>query len=649
MQTLSQHLQWQLDHLPHQPGVYLMKNRQGAILYIGKAMVLSERVHSYFQRSSDASPKTRSMVDQVEAIETIVTGTELEALLLENNLIKKYRPKYNIILRDDKQYPLLRLPMNDDYPRLSVVRRFKKDGALYFGPYIPSNGLYEMLKQLRRLFPLPNCTIEINGLAERPCIEFEIKRCMAPCTGRQSKTDYHEMMEKVRLFLEGKDDRLLTTLHQEMNLQAALLNFEEAAQIRDQIARIKRALERQRITAADREDQDLFAMIRQDQTIAVSVLFIRNGMMLGKQEFCVEVIETLSDAETIANILQQFYDKERLIPGKIVLSIAPAGQETLTAWMTQKCGHVVHIVCPSRGEGRRLIDLAMDNAKLALETRVEAGQQQGNVALTGLQSLLHLSRFPHRIEGYDISNISGTSAVGAMVVFEDGLPKKADYRHFKIKTIDGANDFGMMAEMLTRRFQEHPEEDNTECSLPFKERLGGDGVGDQQDAPRTPSQASLSMPDLIVIDGGKGQICAVRNILEQFALREDCTIDLIGLAKERAIAGEERPERVYLPDVSEPIALPVGLPATYLLMRIRDEAHRFAIMHHRKLRAKKLLQSPLETITGIGKKRRLALLRHFGSLARLRGASLEEIESVPTLNKKIAQQLFDALSRGEHS
>ncbi len=641
-----QSLEWQLQHLPHQPGAYLMKDKHGTVLYVGKAVVLANRVKSYFQKRKEISPKTDAMVAQIASIETIVTGSELEALLLENNLIKKYRPKYNVILRDDKNYPLLRLPVSDDYPRLEIVRRVKKDGALYFGPYIPSNGLYEMLRLLRRLFPLPNCTIKIDGAAERPCIEFEIKRCLAPCTGNQSKEAYHEMIQNVRMFLEGKDKALLKTLQEEMAKKAVELNFEEAARIRDQIAKIKRTLERQRITLADREDQDVLALLRpplktplplgegreregregEPEKAMIVLLFIRNGMVLGKKEFFLN--GDLSNEEIVSNFLQQFYDKDRIIPKKVILPIPLPEQALLQQWLSEKSGHAVALSSPSRGAGKQLIDLAMENAKSAFAGRHQTDNKEA--VLTELQSLLHLSQFPSRIEGYDISNIMGTSAVGSMVVFEGGVPKNSDYRHFKIKTIDQANDFGMMAEVLRRRIA------LLQSSTALTEV---ESVAESFHPPRPTGAVRPEWPmppNLILIDGGKGQISAVREVLESAGFG---SIDFIGLAKER----ENRPERVFLPDIAEPIALPVGSPVTHLLMRVRDEAHRFAISYHRKVRSKKMLDSPLEEIAGIGKIRRLALLRHFGSIDKIREASLEAIQKAPGFSGKIAQQLFDTL------
>ncbi len=587
-----------IESLPHLPGVYLMKGGRGEVLYVGKAKVLSSRVRSYFHAGDD--PKVRSMVLQIADLEYIVTRSELEALILEGNLIKQYRPKYNVILRDDKNYPLLRLPIKEDYPRFSIVRRIKKDGALYFGPYIPTGGLYEMMRLLRKIFPIPNCTIEIDGKAARPCIEFEIKRCLAPCTGNQSKEAYHQMMDQVRMFLEGKDQTLIRSLKKRMALQAASLDFEEAARLRDQIARIERALERQRITSTRIEDQDVVAIARKDEAADIQILFVRGGMVVGRRDFFFQ--QAPSDEALCAAFLKQFYNKEGVIPKEIIIPTVLSDQKLIELWLSERRGGAAHIHAPSQGRRAKILALAAENARIALADHLQAG---GIEKLERLKTLLRLSRTPHRIEGYDISNIMGTSAVGSMVVFESGSPKKSDYRRFRIKTIEGANDFGMMAEILSRRVAAMEE---------------------------------MPLPDLILIDGGAGQVAAVRSVLEQANI---ISVDLIGLAKER----EDQGERVYLPGEAEPILLPVGDFATHLLMRVRDEAHRFALAYHRKVRDQKMLASSLMEIEGIGKVRRKTLLSHFGSLAKIRSATMAELAAAPSMNQKVVERLFEALHR----
>lgn len=593
-------LKQKIETLPKSPGVYLMTGKKGEILYVGKAKVLSSRVRSYFHSGREQSPKIRSMVSQVADIETMVTGSELEALILENNLIKKHRPRYNVILRDDKNYPLLRLSVEDDFPRLEIVRRIKKDGALYFGPYVPAGGLHEMLRLLRRIFPLPNCTIEIDGTSDRACIEFEIKRCLAPCTGNQTREDYGRMIDQVRLFLEGRDKVLLKTLRKTMQKRAENLDFEAAAQIRDQVMKIERALERQRITSVRMEDRDVIGFSRKGEAADIQVLFIRGGMLVGRKDFFLDHMAGTPDEELCAGFLQQFYNKEGVIPKKIMVPLLTE-RVLLEKWLSGRRGGAVRILSPSKGKGMALLRLAQENAESSLDghLKLRAG---GMAKVALLQELLQLKRSPYRIEGYDISNIMGTSAVGSMVVFERGKAKRSDYRHFRIKTVEGANDFAMMAEVLSRRMAF------------LKEKTG------------TP-------PDLILIDGGKGQISAVGSVLDKFHLG---SFDLIGLAKER----DDRGERVYLPGRSRPIELPVGSPATHLLMQVRDEAHRFAVTYHRKVRGKKMFTSRLQEVEGVGQLRRTALLRHFGSLSRIEAATLEALEKAPKMNRKVAKRVF---------
>ncbi len=594
-----------LSTLPKGPGVYLMKGSRGKILYVGKAKVLANRVRSYFQSGGEATPKIQSLVSQITAIETMVTASELEALILENNLIKRHRPKYNVILRDDKNYPLLRLAVKDDFPRLEIVRRIKKDGALYFGPYVSAGGLRSVVRLLRKIFPIPNCTILIDGKADRHCIEFEIKRCLAPCTGNQSKADYHKMIAQVRMFLEGKDRALVKTLKKTMAARADALDFESAARLRDQVKRVERAMEQQRVTSSKMEDQDVIALARKGTAADVQILFIRGGMVIGRKDFFLEDVAETPDAELCTAFLQRFYHKEGIIPKTIMIPLAVPDRSVLEAWLSERRGAAVHLRTPSRGKGLGLIRLAEENAESGLDGHLKI-REGGEAQLAALQELLGLKRLPRRIEGYDISNIMGTSAVGSMVVFENGKAKKANYRHFRIKTIEGSDDFAMMAEVMTRRIE----------AL----KKGGEDQG----------------PDLILIDGGKGQLSSVCTVLEKFG---QPPMDVIGLAKER----DDRGERVFLPGASEAIDLPLGAPATHLLMQVRDEAHRFAVSYHRKVRSKAMMATPLQEIEGIGPVRRKALLKHFGSLTKIRAATVEDLASAPSMNQSLAQRIFDAL------
>ncbi|MBI3812719.1 MAG: excinuclease ABC subunit UvrC [Nitrospirae bacterium] len=598
-------LKEKLAHLPSQPGVYLMKGRGGAILYIGKAKALSDRVRSYFQEGAQLTPRIRHLVPQIKDLECMVTATELEALILENNLIKKHRPKYNVVLRDDKNYPYLRLPLLGDYPRLEIVRRVKPDGALYYGPYVPTHALRETLRLLRRLFPLPNCTIVIDGTAERACIEFEIKRCLAPCTGHQSREDYQEMMGQVRLFLEGKDNDLMKGLKNRMEVEAARLNFEEAARLRDQVAAIERTLQRQRITTTDFTDLDVIAAARGGEALDFQVLFIRGGMMVGRKDFFLSGIGEASEAELYGTFIQQFYNKEGLVPPEVITAVAPDEAGLLERWLSGKRASPVRLTAPRRGKAVQLVRLAQENARVALEEHLRV-LQVGTAASQELQRILGLQRLPSRIEAFDISNIMGDQAVGSRVVWEDNRPKKSAYRKFKIRTILGANDFGMMKEVLVRWYSFARD-----CEEP--------------------------LPDLIVIDGGRGQLSAAIEAMRIVGVTDR---DVIGLAKEKG----EKFERVFLPEVSEAIVLDPASPATHLLQRIRDEAHRFAITYHRTLRGRELVLSVLDEVQGIGEARKKALLKKFGSLDAIRQSSVDEMLAVPGMTRKRAEAVLQKLN-----
>ena len=601
-------LQEKLAHLPDRPGVYLLKGAGEGFLYIGKANVLSDRVRSYFQKGATMTPRIRHMVEQVRDLECMVTGSELEALILENNLIKKHRPRYNVVLRDDKNYPYLRLPIRDDYPRLSIVRRIQPDGAVYFGPYVPTNALRETLKVLRRLFPLPNCHIVIDGTAERPCIEFEIKRCLAPCTGHQSREQYREMIRQLRLFLEGKDTELIKTLRTLMEVEAAGLHFEEAARIRDQIAKIEKTLEKQRVTTTELIDLDVMAIARSGDQLDLQVLFIRGGMLTGRKDFFMSGMGDTPDEEVIASFLQQFYNKEGVVPPEVILPTLPAEAELLSQWLSERRGGRVRLSVPSPalrgGKAIPLLKLALENAAVALEGHLSE-QHLGTVALQELKRGLGLSRLPSRIEAFDISNIMGHDAVGSMVVFEEGKAKKSAYRHFKIKTISGADDFGMIEEVVRRHYTQELSE-------------------------------GRPLPDLVVIDGGRGQLSSALSALRDSGMADR---DVIALAKAKG----EKFERVFVPGSSEPLPLDPASPATHLLQRVRDEAHRFAITHHRKLRGKKMVLSELDGISGIGDARKRALLRRFGSLEGIRQAEVEELITIPGITPKRAESLLRTL------
>ncbi len=538
-----------LAHLPNQPGVYLLKGKGGEILYIGKARVLADRVRSYFQKGHDPSPKTRVLTSLVRNIETIVTRSELEALLLESNLVKRHRPRFNVVLRDDKHYPFLRLPVKENFPRLSIVRRVKNDGALYFGPYVPAGALRETLKVIKKVFPLATCKIDIDGTADRACLEFEIKRCMAPCTGNQSQEDYHRIVEQVRCFLEGRDTELLDGLRKEMEAAADGEEFEEAARLRDRMASIARTLEKQRVAQLGPMDQDIIGLARMGPAVDLQLLFVRGGLLIGRKDFFWADAKEAADEELIRSAIEQFYNKDTLPPKELLVSEALSDRELLQRWLSSKKGRRVRILAPERGAKRQLLQLAEENAAAAIAEHLRNTAVEHKEA-EELQRLLGLPKTPGRVEGFDISNTMGTHSVASMVVWEDGKMKKSDYRRFRIRTVEGANDFASMQEVVTRRY--------------------GGTLGTQ-------GHKALPLPDLILIDGGIGQLGAAVDALRALGLGH---LPIVGLAKAKG----EKEERIYVPGHRDPFILSPTSHVSRLVQRIRDEAHRFAIAYHRKLR-----------------------------------------------------------------
>jgi excinuclease ABC subunit C len=589
-------LQSQLDHLPSHPGVYLFKDAQGDIIYIGKAAVLADRVRSYFQKGTDHSPKTGLLVSQIADLETMVTRSELEALILESNLVKRHRPRFNVVLRDDKQYPYVRLPIKEDFPRLSIVRRVQKDGALYYGPYTPANALRETLKVIKHVFPLATCSIDITGKADRACIEYEIKRCMAPCTGNQTRDEYHHIVKQVRQFLEGRDRELLDELRVKMEQAAAREEFEEAARLRDRWFKIDRMLEKQRVTQTSATDQDVIGLARQGAAVDLQILFIRGGLLIGRKDFFWAQSADTPDAELVRSAIEQFYNKDGQPPKEVLIPTELEDTPIIEQWLSEKRGNAVRVLAPERGTKHQLVRLAEENAAAAVANHlrdVELDRQAGEE----LKRLLRMDQAPRRIEGFDISNTMGNESVASMVVWEEGQMKKSDYRRFKIQTVIGANDFASMKEVVSRRY------------------------GKTED---------LARPDLILIDGGLGQLAAALEGLREVGGQE---IPVIGLAKARG----EKEERIFMAGRKNPFALKGQAPSTHLLQRIRDEAHRFAITYHRKLRGKSLVASQLDRIIGIGDIRRTSLLKTFGTPGQVSQASDEELRAAGLDSATIAQ------------
>ena len=598
-------LKTKLDRLSASPGVYLFKSNRGEILYVGKALVLSDRVRSYFQKTTDIAPKTRLMVGLIADIESIITGSELEALILESSLIKRHRPRFNVVLRDDKQYPYLRLPIKDPFPRFSIVRRIQKDGALYYGPYVPAGALRETMRIIKSVFPLATCTIDIDGKAERACIEYEIKRCMAPCIGNQTSQEYHEIVKQARMFLDGRNTDLLRQYRARMEAAAERQDFEEAARTRDRIFKIERVLERQRVAQTENVDQDVIGLARDGAAADIQMLFVRGGLLVGRKDFHWADVQDVSDSELVRSVVQQFYSKEIIPPKQLLLPVDLPETDLISTWLSEKKCEKVRVLVPERGLKHHLVQLAEENAAVALKDH-QRDEATGRAATEELQRLLHLRKIPTRIEGFDISNTQGNQGVASMVVWQAGETRKSDYRRFRIKTVEGANDFASIKEVVSRHYV---------------------GVKAEQ----------RPLPDLILIDGGIGQLAAAMEGLREAGLSD---IDIMALAKAKG----EKEERVFLPGRKNPVMLNPSSPATHLLQRVRDEAHRFAISYHRRLRGKALLTSKLDEIPGVGPAKRRDLLRYFGSVEALRAASEEELQRVGGIGPKTAAEVSAALA-----
>jgi excinuclease ABC subunit C len=600
-------LEEKLQNLPDAPGVYIMKDAKGHVIYIGKALSLKSRVRSYFQKGAKGE-KTEIMVRQIVDLETIVTHTELEALALESNLIKKHRPRYNIILRDDKNYPYLRFDTRSEYPRLEVVRRLKKDGALYYGPYVPAGGMWETLALIRRTFPIAPCKIEFKAERPgRPCIQFQIGRCVAPCSGEADKAQYQDMVSQVRLFLEGKNRDLLDMLKKRMEEASEKMEYERAAELRDRISKIEGALEKQKIISSGFENQDVIGTAFEGGRADIQALFIRNGMLLGRKDFFLDDVRGMTEEEVLDDFLRQFYSKEMIVPQEILLPVEMVDRAVFEGWLTEKRGGKVEVLVPQRGRKRELVQMASDNAAQSLREHLLSRKSKERI-LMRLQEELGLGNLPRRIEAFDISTIQGTESVASMVSFENNMPDKRNYKKFKIKTVEGQDDFASMAEVIRRRYTKAKEE----------------GI----------------LPDLVLIDGGKGQLNAALDVLRELGIEGP---DVIGLAKARS--GEEGTdrefERVFLPGVDEPVILEPTSATTHLVARARDEAHRFAITYHRKLREKRAVHSELNDIPGIGEARKKALLRHFGSVEKIKQATLEELAAAPGMTSKAAEEIVE--------
>ncbi|NWF91681.1 MAG: excinuclease ABC subunit UvrC [Syntrophaceae bacterium] len=608
-------LDQKIEHLPTSPGVYLFKDHKGTILYVGKAGNLRHRVSSYFQKPTGKDTKTLTMIEKVADVGTIVTDTEKEALILENHLIKEHRPRYNVKLRDDKSYPCLRLSVEDEFPTLTIVRRIKKDDSLYFGPYPSATSLKETLRLVRRLFPIRTCLDTKFSHRLRPCINYEMGRCLGPCCGKVEKTRYQGVVQQVRMFLEGKNEDLIERLKKKMEQESEQLHFEAAAKIRDQIQHIERVIEKQKIVSRDFSDQDVIGFYLQDHRVAIHPLFVRGGRLLGGKGFVLSS-SGLPDEEVLSSFLVQYYREGRFIPDRVLIPKRIPEQTLLEEQLTEVKGKRVRIFVPVKGERKHLLQMACENAKQFLFKEDALGKDEERL-LEALKEKLRLRKVPRRIEAFDISNLQGELAVGSMVSFEGGRPARERYRHFRIRTVEGSDDYGMMYEVLLRRYQRAVEEED--------------------------------LPDLVILDGGRGHLNVAQQVFQELGIKE---IDLISLAKERTVrgsgpsGGQRMEEKVFHPQFKEPFPLGRDSPLLHLLDRIRDEAHRFAITYHKKLR-KKTIGSALADIPGIGKTRQRELLRHFGSLDKIRQASLEALEKAPKMNRKLALAVHSFFLKGQ--
>lgn len=605
-------LEVDLKKFPATPGVYLMKGPQGEVLYVGKAKHLRNRLRSYFSATGDGRAHIRFLMNRVAAVDTLVTDTEKEALILENTLIKEHRPRYNINLRDDKTYVSLRIDLREEFPALQLVRRVKKDGARYFGPYSSGSAVRETLKLIYRIFPLRHQPLENCRRRDRPCLYHQIGQCSAPCHDLIGPEAYRALVDGAVALLSGREKEVLGLLRQRMSEAAERFDYELAARLRNQIRAIEQTVEQQKVADAGGGDQDVIGLHRQEGEVEMAILFVREGKVIGRRSYSLEW--RLDEDELLSSFLREFYRREVVIPDRLLLPLAIEDAATLEDWLSERRGRRVQLLVPRRGGARQLVEMAHRNAEEVYRekgSRREARQQ----LLRDVAERLHLQRLPRRIECFDVSNVQGAHSVASMAVLSDGEPDKAAYRHYRIRTVAGADDYASLYEVLKRRLQK--------------------GLEEQE------------LPDMILIDGGKGQLAVLSAVLDELSLTRQ--VDAVGMAKSRVLSQlrgktvERSEERFFLPGRKNPVLLRQGAAALFLLERLRDEAHRFAITHHRKLRRKATLHSTLEEIPGIGPERRKILLRHFGSLKQVRQATPEQLEAVPGLPKPLARRLYETL------
>ncbi len=672
------YLDEKVKSLPHRPGVYLMKDKTGKIIYVGKAVSLRNRVANYFGTLSGVGRKVELMVAEIDDFEYIVVDFEAEALNLENTLIKQHRPYYNILLRDDKTYPFIKVTINEKWPRVFVVRKVLEDGARYFGPFAGNGTAAVTIRTLDKLFPFRNCDFKITEKEPRPCLEYFIHRCSGPCAGLADKTEYDAAINQVVLFLEGKSDDVVNQLQAKMEQAAEDMEFERAARFRDQLTAVRQVMEQQKVVSTDSYDEDVVAIARSAGEAAAQVFFIRRGKLIGREHFMLQGVEDESDSTVLTSFVQQYYSEATFVPPRILTQHALNEDGVLLDWLAKKAGREIEIVVPGEGDRADLVKMVAQNAQEALEQnrlRWLNDEQKTTKALVELQQSLALPELPRRIECYDISNTQGTNNVASMVVFENGSPKKSDYRKFKIKTIEGANDFGSLQEVIRRRFkransveeadqvardelEEEKQADEilaeTDTGLEVQDPhdqqwgvRGHPGMTGENGKPKKRAKPNLAvkkkvdyswqaMPDILLIDGGQPQLRAVAEVLKEMELSD---IPLFGITK-----GPNRShDEIVKPFVELPLYIPRTSEAFYLMQRIRDEAHRFAITFHRQLRSKATFVSALDSVPGIGPKRKQALLKVFGNATKIKAASDEELMQIEGMNKSTLSKLREYL------
>ncbi|MGD2176575.1 MAG: excinuclease ABC subunit UvrC [Anaerolineae bacterium] len=613
-----EHIHNQVESLPHRPGVYLMHDVNDDVIYVGKTVDLRNRVRSYFHASAQEHPKTRALVAEIADLGFIVTDSELEALILEANLIKKHRPRYNVRFKDDKRYPYIKVTLADPYPKVMVTRRVEQDGSRYFGPYTSSSAVHETLDLLRKSFPYLTCNRDITGEDERPCLYYEIKRCLGPCVGAASQEAYSAMIDGLIRFLEGHGEEVITELGRRMNAAADGWDFEQAASLRDQLRAVESIVRKQKVVSVVDADQDVIAFARDEDDACVQVFFIRGGKLLGREFFVLEGTREEDDCQVMTAFLKQFYEEAAYVPPEVLLPKQIDEALIIERWLRRMRGEEVTLRVPRRGTKLELVKMAAENAAetlAALRVRWQADAHKQEQALAELEEALELPRTPARIECYDISTTQGAESTGSMVVFVQGVPRKSLYRRFNVRDVEGQDDYASMREVLERRFRRWQIAQS-------EEMLGARDI-----------KGWAKLPDLLLVDGGIGQLAVAVDVLESF--------DLMGVVPMAALA--KRREELFLPGQRKAVVLPRRSQSLFLVQRVRDEAHRFAVQHHRVRRRKASLASRLESIPGVGPARRKALLKAFGSIEAIRTASLEELEAVPRLPRSVAEAIKSKL------